>query len=105
MNEAHRENLVSILKFIAGAQVIEDWEFETLFGDSRDEFREMADRFEGKTYSRDDVEMALSHVSMLILYPGASKSIDSRLRITQSQLESLHQTLKETLASPPEHLE
>lgn len=97
-----RDDLVAVLKCVADGQIIEDPEFETIFGRTRSEFREMADRFEKGTFFPDDLRMALSHLSWILMYPGASKSITSRIEVTRSQLESLHATLRETHGQPPE---
>lgn len=102
MNKDDRDDLVAVLNLVADSQIIEDPEFETIFGRTRNEFREMADRFEKENFFPDDVRMALSHVSWILMYPGASKSITSRIEVTRSQLESLHATLREMHGQPPE---
>lgn len=103
MNKDDRNDLVAVLNLVADSQIIEDPEFGTIFGRTRDEFRELAKRFEEETFSGDDVRVALSHVSWILMYPGASKSITSQIEVTRSQLKSLHQTLDEMHARPPEH--
>ena len=100
MKKDDRDDLVAVLNLVADSQIIEDPEFETIFGRTRDEFREMADRFEQETFFPDDVRMALSHVSWILMYPGASKSITSRIEVTRYQLESLHGTLREMQEGP-----